>query len=222
MARKKLEIKATPEQLNRLYAALGVGSPLTIACQTAGISLATYYYWVAIYSVVVYCREQQELEEIAELSKIGISVQEIKELSAAATCGHKKSAIGTYIEPKAESILQYKNSVSFRRFADQVFEIINRCNRIRSEVVIKHLDIINKSTETKNKYKPSGSMWFLERTQGDYFGRAQDKAIEEETTPGDIPSVTVEFVDPKSDPMKDRIAEMEERVLKELKGVGEA
>ena len=78
MARKKLELNTTPEQLNRLYQALGVGTPLTIACQMVGISIATYYYWVAIYSVVVYCKEQDELEEIEKLSKMGISVQEIK------------------------------------------------------------------------------------------------------------------------------------------------
>lgn len=222
MARKKLELNTTPEQLNRLYQALGVGTPLTIACQMVGISIATYYYWVAIYSVVVYCKEQEELEEIEKLSKMGISVQEIKELSAAATQGHKKSAIGTFIEPKAESILAYKNSLSFRRFANEVYEIINKCNQIRSEVVVKHLNIINKSTESKNRIKASGSMWFLERTQADYFGRAQDKVIEEESTPGTIPSIQVEYVDPKTPNTLDRLKEMEDLVLKELKGSGEA
>lgn len=222
MARKKLELNTTPEQLNRLYQALGVGTPLTIACQMVGISIATYYYWVAIYSVVVYCKEQDELEEIEKLSKMGISVQEIKELSAAATQGHKKSAIGTFIEPKAESILAYKNSLSFRRFANEVYEIINKCNQIRSEVVVKHLNIINKSTESKNRIKASGSMWFLERTQADYFGRAQDKVIEEESTPGTIPSIQVEYVDPKTPNTLDRLKEMEDLVLKELKGSGEA
>lgn len=222
MARKKLELNTTPEQLNRLYQALGVGTPLTIACQMVGISIATYYYWVAIYSVVVYCKEQEELEEIEKLSKMGISVQEIKELSAAATQGHKKSAIGTFIEPKAESILAYKNSLSFRRFANEVYEIINKCNQIRSEVVVKHLNIINKSTESKNRIKASGSMWFLERTQADYFGRAQDKVIEEESTPGTIPSIQVEYVDPKTRDTNERLREMEDLVLKELKGSGEA
>lgn len=222
MPRKKLTINATEEQLETLYKALGVGSPITIACQMAGISLATYYYWVAIYSVVVYCKEQEELEEIEKLSKMGVSIQEIKDLSAAATAGHRKSAIGTYIEPKQESILQYKNSIAFRKFADQVYLIIDKCNRIRSEVVVKHLNIIAKSTDPKNRIKASGSMWFLERTQADYFGRAADKVVEEDSTPGIIPSIQVEFVDPGSDTSKDRIQEMEDTVLKELKGSGEA
>ena len=222
MARKKLTISATQEQLDTLYKALGVGTPITIACSMVGISLATYYYWVAIYSVVEYCKEQEELETIEELSKAGISVQEIKDMTASATNGHKKSAIGTYIEPKQESILQYKNSAKFRKFADQVYEIINNCNQIRSKVVVKHLDIITRSTDPKNRLKASGSMWFLERTLADYFGRASDKVIEEENSAGTIPSIQVEFVDPNNSDTKDRLAEMEQKVLNELKGSGDA
>lgn len=222
MARKRLTINANEEQLDNLYKALGVGTPITIACSMVGISLATYYYWVAIYSVVVYCREQEELEQIEELSKAGISVQEIKDLTAAATQGHRKSAVGTYIEPKQESILQYKNSLKFRKFADEVYEIINKCNQIRSKVVVKHLDIITKSTDPKNRLKASGSMWFLERTLADYFGRPSDKVVEEETTPGAIPAIQVEFVDPGDNSSKDRLNEMEQKVLNEMKGSGDA
>lgn len=222
MPRKKLEVNATPEQLDRLYKALGIGTPISIACQMVGISLTTYYYWVAIYSVVVYCKEQDELEEIEKLSKAGVSIQEIKELSAASTIGHRKSAIGTYIEPKQESILQYRNSLTFRRFADQVYEIINRCNQLRSEVVVKHLNIITRSTDPKNRLKASGSMWFLERTQADYFGRASDKVVEEETAPGIVPSIQVEFIDPTEKTTEQRLKDMEDLVLKEIKGSGEA
>lgn len=222
MPRKKLELNTTQEQLETLYQAFEVGSPLTIACQLSGISVATYYYWVAIYSVVVYCKEQEELEEIEKLSNTGISIQEIKELSAAATSGYRKSAIGTYIEPKAETILQYKNSLSFRRFANQVYDIIDRCNKIRSEVVVNHLETIRKSTIRGSGIKASGSMWFLERTQTDYFGKAADKVIEDNTAPGDIPSITVEFVDPGDKSTNNRLKDMEDLVLKELKGSGEA
>ena len=65
-------------------------------------------------------------------------------------------------------------------------------------------------------------MWFLERTQTDYFGRTQDKVIEEETTPSTIPSIQVEFIDPGTTDNKDRLLEMEQKVLQELKGSGEA
>ena len=220
MPRRKLQVNASEEQLKNLYAALSVGTPITIALQMVGISLATFYYWVAIYSVVVYVKEQEELEEIEELAKTGISIQEIKELSAAATEGHRKMSIGNYIEPKQETILQYKNSVSFRHFADEVYEIINKCNQIRSKVVVKHLDNITKSTDSKNRIKASGSMWFLERTLTDFFGRPSEKVISEETTPAVTPSISVEFINP--DDSKKRMEEMETQVLKELKGSGDA
>lgn len=221
MPKKKLQINVSESDLEKLYGALSVGTPISIACSMVGISLATYYYWVAIYSVVVDVKEQEQLEELERLSKVGISIQEIKELAASQTQGHKKSAVGTYIEPSQESILQYKNSIKFRKFADQVYEIINKCNQIRSRVVVKHLDNISKST-TDKKIKASGSMWFLERTQTDYFGRTQDKVIEEETTPSTIPSIQVEFIDPGTTDNKDRLLEMEQKVLQELKGSGEA
>ena len=221
MAKNKLKINASEEQLNKLYAALGVGTPITIALSMAGFSRATYYYWVAIYSVVVYCKEQEELEEIEQLSKAGISIQEIKDMSETMVDGHKKSSVESYIEPKQETILQYKNSRAFQKFADQVYEIIAKCNRIRSEVIVKHLNNIAKSTDPKNRIKASGSMWFLERTQADYFGRPSEKAILEESTPTtSVPSIQVEFVNPDSS--KNRLEEMEMKVLKELKGTGEA
>lgn len=222
MPRKKLTINATNEQIELLYSALKVGTPLTIACSMAGISLTTFYYWVAIYSVVAYCKEQAELEQIEQLSQAGISIQEIKDLSATATNNYRKSAVGTYIEPKQETILQYKNSTKFRKFADQVYEIINNCNQIRSKVIVNHLATIAKSTDQKNRIRASGSMWFLERTQADYFGRPADKVVEEESGPGAVPPIQVEFVDPQTADSKSRLSDMEHRVLEELKGSGDA
>ena len=220
MPKKKLVVNATDEQLANLYRALQVGTPITVALSLVGISVTTFYYWIAIYSVVVYCKEQDELEELERLSKAGVSIQEIKDLSAAMTHNTKKSAIGTYIEPKQETVLRYRNSISFKHFADEVYQIINKCNQLRSEVVMKHLSIITASTDPKKHIKASGSMWFLERTQADYFGRAADKVIEEDNAPGVIPSIQVEFVDPKNS--EDRLKEMETKVLEELKGSGDA
>ena len=222
MPRRQLVINATPDQLERLYKALKVGTPISVACSMVGLSLATYYYWVAVYSTVVYVKEQDELEKIEKLSQAGISIQEIKDLTAQATISTRKSQIGTYIEPKQETILQYRNSVTFRHFADEVYEIISKCNQIRSEVVYKHLGTIAASTDSKSKIKASGSMWFLERTMADYFGRPSDKVIEEENNVGAVPSIHVEFIDPETSDTKDRLREMEDRVVKELKGSGEA
>lgn len=222
MARKKLTITASTEQLDQLKKALRVGTPISIALSMVGISLATYIYWVAVYSVVEYCKEQEELETLEKLTKAGISIQEIKDMTAATTHGHAKSGINTYIEPKQEAILQYKHSKKFREFADQVYEIVSECNRIRSDVVVRHLSTIVASTESKNRIKASGSMWFLERTLTDYFGKPSDKVIQEETTPNTIPSIQVEFVDPGDTASKDRLAEMEQKVLSEMKGSGDA
>ena len=220
MPRKKLTINATDEQIQLLKAALANGTPISIALQYAGISNATYYYWVAIYSVALVSKEQEELEELEGLAQSGVSLQMCKDI-AASNSPTKKMSVGTFIEPTQESLLQYKNVRKFRKFADQVYEIIADCNRIRSQVVIKHLNNIQKST-TDRRLNASGSMWFLERTMSETFGRAADKAKIEETTPAPIGSVTVEFVDPNTDDSKERLEEMEQKILHELKGSGEA
>ena len=219
----KLTLKTTPDQLNKLYNVLSIGTPLTVALASVGISTSTYYYWVAIYSIVVYVKEQRELEEIEKLSQAGVSIQEIKDMTTS-TLGTRKGGIASYIEPKQESILQYKNNARFRKYANEIYEIVNKCNVIRSDVVVKHLNIIAKSTDAKTKVKASGSMWFLERTQPDLFGRAVDKvaAEEENSTVTPVTSVQVEFIDPNTDTTKDRVREMEDLVVKQLKGSGEA
>ena len=219
----KLTLKTTSDQLNKLYNVLSIGTPLTVALASVGISTSTYYYWVAIYSIVVYVKEQRELEEIEKLSQAGVSIQEIKDMTTS-TLGTRKGGIASYIEPKQESVLQYKNNARFRKYANEIYEIVNKCNVIRSEVVVRHLNIIAKSTDAKTKVKASGSMWFLERTQPDLFGRAVDKvAVEEEnSTVTPVTSVQVEFIDPNTDTTKDRVREMEDLVVKQLKGSGEA
>lgn len=220
MPRKKLTINATEDQLDRMYKSLEVGTPITIALQYAGISAATYFYWVAIASVVIAVKEQEELEQMEEIAKSGVSLQQCRDLGIAAH-PNRKLALGTFIEPSGESILQYKNSTKFRKFANQVYEIVSKCNQIRSEVAMKHLGRINKST-TDRHINASGSMWFLERCLGDYFGRPSDKAKEEENKPGVIGGITVEFVDPQSVDSKERLENMEQLVISEMKGSGDA
>ena len=86
---------------------------------------------------------------------------------------------------------------------------------------MKHLANISKST-TDRHINASGSMWYLERTMGDYFGRAADKAKIEEDKPSVVESIDVHFVDPKTPESLDRLTEMEQQVIKELKGSGDA
>ena len=79
---KKLTLRATEEQIENLYKSLKVGTPITIALPFAGISSSTYYYWVAVYSVVLYCKEQDELEELESAAQTGISLQTCRDLAA--------------------------------------------------------------------------------------------------------------------------------------------
>ena len=217
---KKLSIQASDEQIENLYKSLKVGTPISIALQYAKISASTYYYWVAIYSVALYCREQEELERLEDQAKSGVSLQYCKDM-AAMDASARKMALGGYIEPTAESILRYKNNGRFRNFADRVYEIIAECNHIRSEVTMRHLGNIAKST-TDRRINASGSMWYLERTQADYFGRPVDKARVEETTPAPIEPISVEFVSSDNQESKERLNEMEKLVIKELKGGDDA
>lgn len=220
MARKKLTINATDEQIQQLKDALGNGMPISVALQYARISNATYYYWVAIYSIVVVAKEQEELEQMEELANSGVSLQMCKDI-AAYNSPSRKMSVGSFIEPSQESLLQYKNSNKFRKFANQVYDVISECNKLRSEVVMKHLQNIERSSHNK-KMNASGSMWFLERTLGELFGRPSDKVKVDESAPSPVGSITVEFVDPNTDESKNRVEDMEQRILREMKGSGDA
>lgn len=221
MAKRKLEIKATPDQLDDLYLTLKAGAPLQIALQKAGISMATYYYWVAVSSIVSYVKTQEEIEEIEELAKSGISVQNIRDLASAAQKG-KKTGVGIYIEPSQESVLQYRNNKYFRDFADKCHEIVSECDKARSEFATLQLLKIARSTDKKNNINPSGAMWWLERNLPDLFAKPSDKAKEEADQVAAVPSVEVEFIDPETSASAQRLLDMEEQILKDLKGTGEA
>ena len=213
MAKKKLEIKATDEQLDRMYQVLKAGTPLPLALQTVGISMATYYYWVAIASIVVTAKSQQEIEEMEEIARSGVSIQEVRDLAAAASTG-RKTDIGTYIEPSGESLLQYKNSRKFKKFADACYEIVSKCNAARSEFASLQLLKIARSTDKKNGINPSGAMWWLERNLPDYFAKPSDKLRESENSEvAPISGVQVEFIDPGTIDTTQRLLDIEKEIL---------
>lgn len=222
MAKKKLEIKATQEQLDRMYNSLKSGAPLQIALKAAGISLTTYYYWVAIASIVVAVKTQAEIEEIEALANSGVSLQEIRDMAANATKG-RKTGVGTYIEPSAESILNYKNNKRFKKFADQCYEIVSKADSIRSEFATSQLATIKLSTLKKNGINPSGAMWWLERNMPDFFAKPSDKVKDQENQEApSVPSVSVEFIDPNTTDTQQRLLDMEQRILDDLKGSDKA
>lgn len=214
MGRKKLEINATNEEIEKLQSALSGGAPLLIALEFAGISQATYFYWVAMYSVVREARNQDELESF-KAAQFGVSIENIKDV-AASNSPSKKTAMGAFIEPSAESLLQYRNNKQFHAFADQCYEIIKACNEKRASAALGHISTIIKSTKDK-RVNASGSMWFLERTLSDFFSKPSEKAKEEELTKAPVEKVQVEYIDPGTKENKDRIKEMEELILNEQK-----
>lgn len=214
MAKKKLEITATPEEIDKLQRSLGTGAPLLIALEYAGISQATYFYWVAMFSVVKEAKSQDELSGF-NASEFGVSIEQIKDVTAAAS-PTKKTAMGAFIEPSAESLLQYRNNRKFRKFANECYEIIKTCNEKRAEAALGHIGTIVKSTKDK-RINASGSMWFLERTLSDFFSKPSEKVKEEEINKVQVEKVQVEFIDPETKENKDRIKDMEELILSEQK-----
>ena len=222
MARRKLEIKATQEQIDTLHSKLSAGAPLELALQSASISMATYCYWVAIASIVITVKDQQEIEEMEELAKSGVSISGVRDMAAAMTKG-KRTGVGAFVEPKEESILLYKNSRRFKKFADQIYEIVRKCNQNRSEYASLMIEAVKLSTKKKNGLNPSGAMWWLERNMPDFFAKPTDKASDEQSTDlGAIPPIEVEFINPDTPAQRDRLHEMEEKILSEIKIGGKA
>ena len=219
MPRKKLVVTTSQENIDKLKKALKAGAPLNIALQFANIPATTYYYWVAMHSIVTEAKGQDELEDL-NADKFGVSIENIKNM-AASSSSNKKSQMGAFIEPSAESMMTYRNNVAFRRFADQCYEIIQQCNEARAEVALGHLTYIAKSVNDK-RINASGSMWFLERTLSDYFSKPSEKSKDETEDKVPIQSVKVEFVDPGTDESKKRMEAMESLILSEQKGISGA
>lgn len=220
MPKRKLEIKATEEQLNELYHALDNGAPLEMALQKVGISLATYYYWCAVASIVMTVQSQEEIEDIESIAKTGISVQDIRDkaLNEAKT---RKTGIGAYVEPSAESMLLYRNSLKFKKFANRCYDIVINCNKARINFATIQLKILSASADIKRKLNPSPSMWWLERNMPDFFAKPTDKAKENENAaPTKVPSIEVEFIEPNTKEQRQRLLEMESDILANMKGGG--
>lgn len=222
MARRKLEIKATQEQIDTLHSKLSAGAPLELALQSANISMATYCYWVAIASIVITVKDQEEIEELESITESGVSVSSVRDLAASLTKS-KRTGVGAFVEPKQESILLYKNSRKFRKFADQVYDIITKCNQKRSEYATLMIEAVKLSTKKKNGLNPSGAMWWLERNMPDFFAKPTDKANDEQSMAiENIPAIEVEFINPDTQAQRDRLHELEEKILNESKIGGKA
>jgi len=214
----KYKINVSEEQLDKFYKALHVGSPLNVALSFAGISKTTYILWIEIASVVRYCKEMDMLKEEADILQTGIDMSEIKQEieQANANTGNSQITVSAYKKPNGESILRYRNNLAYQKYADEVFEIIQKCDSLRSEIVLYHLTAIRDGARTRAS-NTNASQWFLERTLPDVFGK-------NDPTKTDIESITqtkevkIEFIDPDSNDSIDRVRRMEQQVEEQLNG----
>ena len=223
MGRRKLEIKVDPGAIEELKHCLKRGATLNLALAKSGISSATYYYWVAMASIVKEIKNQEEVDEMEELAKSGIAVEQIK-MAADEMQSSKKSSIGAYIEPTAQSLLKYRNSGVFRKFANQCYDIITECDKLRSEYCMLQLGIIAASTNIKDgkKINPYGAMWYLERSMPESFAKPSDKVKETENEKVGVESIKVEFINPADRDSMDRLKQMEAEIMSELKVNGQS
>lgn len=220
MARIKLEIKATSEQIEELYSALKAGAQIQLALQKAGITMATYLSWVAVASVAIEHKERKELEQLEAAS--GISAADLRDMAERET-RTKRTGIGYFIKPSEASMLLYQNSRKFRKFADECLEIVNNCNSYRSEFATAQLAKIALSTNKAKGINPSGAMWWLERNMPDIYAKPSDKALEQgENNVAPIEGIQVEFVDPNTPDQQQRLIDIENEILNVDKEGGKA
>lgn len=217
MANVKYVINASDDQIANLKKALHVGSPLDVALKYSRISKATFYYWVAIANVVKAAREQEFIRLQEEEVNSGVSMSDVQmcvDNENKANSGAKYT-IDAFIQPTKESLMKYRNNKRFKEYADKVYDIINECDSLRSEIVLYHLTAIRDAARQRGGNAVS-SQWFLERTMPEFFGR-QDTINQNIETKGTAPApVVVKFVNPKDAESKDRVKMMEQTIMDEL------
>lgn len=222
MSNIKYIINATDQQIALLQNALRVGSPLDVALKFANISKQTYYYWVSLASIVKYELEKEYAQQQEAIAESGVSFKYIREkvMEDTRSINNYKSTIDAFIEPSKESLMKYRTSKNFKEFCQQAYQIINECDKARSDIVLAHLKAIRESATGENRYAKgknmSASQWFLERTLPNYFGRPIDNVAIENSKP--IEPIKVTFVSSNDKETKDRVKAMEDLVKAELLG----
>lgn len=210
----KYSINATDEQLEKLYKSLHVGSPLDTALIYSGIAKSTYYFWVATASVVKYVREEEFIRIQNSDVESGISFAAIKEKVMEENKTRESSlGIGGFVEPKPETILKYKTDKNYKQYADKICDIIEKCDMMRSEIVMYHLGCIRDSAKQRGMNAMS-SQWFLERACPNDFSRMNPNETKNKDV---VEPVSVKFVDPAKQDARERVKNMEAIILSETK-----
>lgn len=221
---KTYQISLTQDQIDEFQKALHSGSPLSVALSYAKIPPAKYFYYVELANISAYFKEMELVKEEEAMIHSGVELSQVR--SSAETFASKAS-LHELRTPTAESILRYKNNKTFKKFCDDVYDLLSECDKLRAEIALYHLGQIRKASESK-RINANASQWFLERTMPDFFGRTDKTKFEgslnsNHTIIGQddtnvLPPIKVEFVDPNTRESQDRVRAMENKVLEQLNG----
>ena len=205
-------INISDEQWKDFWASLHVGTPIQVALSFAGIKTATYYQAVKLWSVVEYCNALDEIGDKRD-TEDAMSMNQHE--------WHSNIAVAAYKEPEKELVERYKKDDDFKKYANGIHDRMDKANKMRSEIVIYHLQRIRDGAAQRGK-NTNASQWFLERTMPEFFGRTDRNDPGKETPITAVKSITVEYVDPNKKDDIDRVNAMEEELLKEYGGESKA
>ena len=186
------------ENERELLNALQIGAPLEDALRYAGISPADFSYWESVDAAVVLSLHQDEMERLKKTESDAV-VNAKKRAFAEAMGGRR--------EADPELVVRYRVSKTFRKEADNIHALMEKCAKAKSKAVMKHLKRIY--DDGTPRAAVTASQWYLERALPDSFGRKDGTQPIEAAKPEPI---KVEFVKPSSDSLK-RIEEIEAELL---------
>lgn len=229
---KVYKINLTEKQITDFKNALHTGCPLMVALSYAKIHPTVYFYYVDIANIAAYYKEQEMIKEEVEMMQSGIEISNVKDNSHefSGNTNISSESLRPYKIPTPASLLRYKNNKSFAMFCNEVYELLEDCDKLRAEVAMFHLQEIMKHSG-KRGVNTTGSQWYLERTMPDYFGKVEksrfEGSIKNSMTIGEdetnvLPPIKVEFVDPNTRESQDRVRDMQEIVEKQLLGKSQA
>jgi len=188
------------KRIEKLRQALMNGTPLRLALTYAGIKYSDYRYWLELYVAVDYSKQQAELNS---LKKSKSNIAKIKEQTF--KYNRYQDEDGNEITPNPDAVSLYIHSASFRKEADEAYELVSDILESKTKAVLLHLHRLTK--DETSKAGVSASQWFLERALPTDFGK------QESENKNYVPKISVEFVKSDSEASKKRIENMEKSIL---------
>ena len=188
------------KRIEKLRQALMNGTPLRLALTYAGIKYSDYRYWLELYVAVDYSKQQAELNS---LKKSKSNIAKIKEQTF--KYNRYQDEDGNEMTPNPDAVSLYIHSASFRKEADEAYELVSDILESKTKAVFSHLYRLTKGEPSKAEV--TASTWFLERVLPTDFGK------QESENKNYVPKISVEFVKSDSEASKKRIENMEKSIL---------